>query len=154
MNLRVLHSPLTGTAAVLTGMALLAIPLHQLTSKPAANLTTTPAATPASEPTHPAATTPTVLRLKLLAPAPRIHLSTPAGLTLLALENVPAGESEHDIQLPIDDLSAEFTINATLAPGPPETALFLTLIPDNLPEKTTFLTGNNQLTDTQEVDWK
>lgn len=154
MNVRFLHSPLTGTAAVLAGMALLAIPLHQLTSPTAANLTEKPGTSPAPEPAQPATTTPAVLRLKLLAPAPRIHLSTPAGLTLLSLENVPAGESEHDIQLPIDDLSTELTIDATLAPGPPETALFLTLIPDNLPEKTTFLTGNDHLTDTQKVDWE
>ena len=62
-------SPLAGTGAVLVGLAVLAVPLHRLTSAPPV------VATPVAQtPVSCVSTIPAVLRLKLLAPARKLSI--------------------------------------------------------------------------------
>jgi hypothetical protein len=141
-----LHSPLIGTVGVLAGLGLLAIPLHRLTSTPSAPPLAL-AAAPASS------ATPALLRLKLLAPAALIRLKTEDGTILLELTNVPAGESEHEANLPLHDDLLELTLETELNASPTDTAVFLTLMPDGHEEQTRYLIGTGSVTEPLAFDW-
>ena len=136
MNIsRIFASPLAGTAAVLAGLAVLAVPLHRLTSAPPV------VATPVVEVTDGClSTTQTVLRLKLLAPARKVTVGQPGGVPLLDLTDIPAGISEHDVVLILDHGVCELELSADFGGAAVETAVFLTAMPDGLDEKTLFTT--------------
>lgn len=138
-------SPLAGTAAVLGVLAVLAIPLGRLTAAK------TPAEPPAAATAAPVGKTPAVLRLKLLDPVGKLTVSSPDGEVLLALGPLPAGESEHDAAIGIAGDAAELTLAAEA--GPEETAVFLTVMPDGRQDRTLFLTGSGEMTDTLRFDW-
>ncbi len=142
---RWLASPLAGTAGVLAGLLLIAIPLRQLTSAPPA---------PPSAPQEPSLTEiPAVLRVKLLAPANRLLVKTPDGAVLLDIPQPPAGESEHDAVLPIADGGLDLVLSAEFGNSPEETAVFLTVMPDGREEQTRYITGNGLLEETLSYDW-
>ena len=141
-----LHSPLIGTVGVLAGLGLLAIPLHRLTSTPSAPALVQTAAPAASA-------TPALLRLKLLAPAALIRLKTEDGTILLELTNVPAGESEHEANLPLHDDLLELTLETELNASSSNTAVFLTVMPDGHEEQTRYLIGAASVTEPLAFDW-
>jgi hypothetical protein len=137
-------SPLAGTAGVLAGLALLAIPLRELTGRPQV----VPSVAAPVE-TH--QLTPTVLRLKLLDPVERLAIRTTDGRLLLESEAMPAGESEHDAEIPLDDGVCELVLTATAGDG--ETAVFLTVMPDGFPDETRYATGSGELEETLRFEW-
>ena len=142
-----LNSPLTGTVGVLAALGLLAIPLHRLTS--------TPPAPPPERIATAAATadTPTLLRLKLLAPAARIRLTTEDGRLLLDLTKVPTGESEHDATLAIRDGRLDLMLEAELDASPGDTAVFLTVMPDGREEQTRYVIGTGAVSEPLRYTW-
>lgn len=145
---RLFASPLAGTAAVLAGLAVLAVPLHRLTSAPPV------VATPAVETTDGCeSTTHAVLRLKLLAPARKVTIGRPTGVSLLDLTNVPAGDSEHDVDLVLEHGVCELELSADFGEAAVETAVFLTVMPDGLEEKTLFTTGSGRMRDVLRFEW-
>lgn len=144
-----LGSPLTGTFGVIAAMALLAIPLHRLTSRDAA----TPAAPPSTVETPATGSTPALLRLKLLAPATAIRVKSAAGTLLLDLSQLPAGESEHDATIDLANHRLELAIEADLGPATADTALFLTVMPDARDARTGYLIGSGQITETLRFEW-
>ena len=145
---RIFASPLAGTAAVLAGLAVLAVPLHRLTSAPPV------VAKPAVEITDGCvSTTHAVLRLKLLAPARKVAVGLPGGVPLLDLTNAPAGISEHDVDLVLDHGVCELELYADFGDGPAETAAFLTAMPDGFDEKTLFTTGTGRTHDILRFEW-
>ena len=148
MNIsRLFASPLAGTAAVLVGLAALAVPLHHLTSAPPV------VATPAAEiPDGCVSSTHAVLRLKLLAPARKVTIGLPGGVPLLDLTNIPAGISEHDADLVLDHGACELEFSADFGDAA-ETAAFLTIMPDDLEEKTLFTTGAGRVRDILRFEW-
>lgn len=143
-----LTSPLAGTAAVCAGLAVLAVPLHRLTSAPAVVAVPVVAATDAG-----AATTPCVLRLKLLAPAAKVTVMTPGGATLLDLTDIPAGVSEHDAELLLNRDAGELDVRVDFGGSAAETAVFLTVMPDGMEEKTLFITGSGVVRDVLRFEW-
>lgn len=144
---RWLASPLTGTAAVLAGLCLLAIPLRKLTSE-------TPAPPPRPAPAASASMEiPAVLRLKLLAPAKRVTLKTAEAKVILELENPAAGESEHDAVIPFDGKRTELTLAADLGDALAETAVFLTIMPDGYEDQTCYAIGRGAINETLSYDW-
>jgi hypothetical protein len=142
---RWLGSPLAGTAGVLAGLCLLAIPLRRLTSAP-------PVAPSVSIETS-AAEIPSVLRVKLLAPAKRLLVKTPDGAVLLDVAQPAAGESEHDAVLHLADGGTDLVLSADFGAMPAETAVFLTVLPDGLEEQTRCATGNGLLEETLHYEW-
>ena len=142
---RWLGSPLAGTAGVLAGLCLIAIPLRQLTSalpvKPSAQ----------AQPS--AAEIPAVLRVKMLAPAKRLLVKTPEGNILLDMLQPPAGESEHDAVLHFDDGGLDLVLTADYGDSTAETAVFLTVMPDSREEQTHYATGSGLLEETLRYQW-
>ena len=141
-------SPLAGTAAVLSGLCLLAIPLRKLTSaepisqvKPAAIADST------------SNTIPAVLRLRLLAAARQVTVETSAGKMLLDLKNPEAGETEHDLVIPFDDGCTDLTVSADFAESANDTAVFLTLMPDGFEDQTRHAIGNGSFNETLHFEW-
>lgn len=142
---RWLGSPLAGTAGVLAGLCLLAIPLRKLTSAPPAQ--------PAVLTENSAEEIPAVLRVKLLAPAKRLLVKTPDGAVLLDIPQPPAGESEHDAVLHLDDDGLDLVLSADFGDMPSETAVFLTVLPDGHEEQTRYATGSGLLEETLRYEW-
>lgn len=138
-------SPLTGTAGVLAGLFLLAISLRQLTSAPPAS-PSAPVETSATE-------VPSVLRVKLLAPAERLLVKSHDGTVLLDIQQPPAGESEHDAVLRLADGGLDLALFADFADIPAETAVFLTVMPDGREEQTRYATGSGLLEETLSYEW-
>jgi hypothetical protein len=142
---RWLGSPLAGTAGVLAGLCLLVIPLRQLTSAP---------------PLRPAVPTelsvtemPAVLRVKLLAPAKRLLVKTTDGEILLDMPSAPAGETEHEVVLPLADGGLDLALTADFGGSLSETAVFLTVLPDGLEELTRHAIGSGMLEETLRFEW-
>jgi hypothetical protein len=144
-----LNSPLTGTLGVMVGLALLAIPLHRLTSSPP-----TPTPLPVATTAVTDAGTPGLLRLKLLTPASRLRLTTPDGATLLELTEVAAGESEHDVIVPLHDGHLELTLEAEFGTSANDTAVFLTVMPDGREDQTRYLIGSGSVAEPLTYEWE
>jgi hypothetical protein len=144
-----LNSPLTGTLGVMVGLALLAIPLHHLTSSP-------PAASPqpVTAATSASTGTPGLLRLKLLTPATHLRLTTPDGASVLELTATSAGESEHDVILPLHDGHLELTLEAEFGTSSSDTAVFLTVMPDGREDQTHYLIGSGSVAGPLTFEWK
>ncbi len=138
-------SPLAGTGAVLATLGLLAIPLRQLTSARAVPAPV--AAAPAVSPKE----TPAVLRLKLLDAVTKLTIAGPDGRLLLDTGPLPAGESEHDAVIPFEHGIAELTLHADA--GDEETAVFLTVMPEGLEDRTLWLAGSGTLEETLRYEW-
>ena len=147
MLVNLLRSPLTATAGVLATLAMLAIPLRQLTSA-----APPPPAAPAL-PSAATATPPAVLRLKLLTPARTIRLTTESGTVLLDLTNVAAGEAELDASLPLGDDTLDLLLEADLGDSPADTAVFLTVMPDAREAQTRYTIGSGTLTAPLRYTW-
>lgn len=137
-------SPLLGTAGVAAGLALLAIPLQRLTSRPA-----TPAVV-AAAPSVPAGSVAAVLRVKTVDPLERLAVADAQGRILLQATPFAAGESEHDVVIPWDDgvglLSIEFE-------SAKETAVFVTLLPEGREDLTRYATGSGACVETLRFEW-
>jgi hypothetical protein len=143
---RWLGSPLAGTAGVLAGLCLIAIPLRKLTSAPPVPPTVLTETS--------AAEIPSVLRVKLLASAKRLLVKTPGGAVLLDMPQPPAGESEHDTVLHFDDGGLDLVLSADFGDSPAETAVFLTVMPDGREEQTRYATGSRLLEETLRYEWR
>ena len=140
-------SPLAGTAAVLAGLCLLAVPLRKLTSAHP---------TPVVETRKPEVSPDSVsgvLRLKLLAPAKQLTLKTPDGVALIDLQNPAAGETEHDGAIPLREGKLELVMEVEFGDTAPETAAFLTVMPDGYREQTRYAIGSGRLVEILNFDW-
>lgn len=147
MSPRWLASPLVGTAGVLAGLCLLAIPLRKLTSaEPVPQVRVASSAASSKE-------IAAVLRLRLLAPAKRLTLKTADGRILLEMENPAAGESEHDAVIPFEDDKVDLTLHADFGEAAAETAVFLTVMPDGYEDQTRYAFGNGVLEDSLVFAW-
>jgi hypothetical protein len=146
---KILNSPLAGTAGVLVALGALAIPLRQLTSAgpPPQSRVAAAQVSAAND------STPVLLRLKLLTPARSIRINTEDGKTQLDLTNLAAGESEHDVALPLADGRLDLMLEADLGDGPSDTAVFLTVMPDAREEQTRFIIGRGTLAEPLRYDW-
>jgi uncharacterized protein (DUF58 family) len=143
---RLLTSPLAATAGVVAGLALLAVPLHQLTSAPQARSVPPPTAPAARE-------VPAWLTLKLLAPAKSVSLKSTSGRVLWEAADIAAGDVETQAALPIDRGELDLTLDADFGDNPAETAVFLTLAPDGLDEQTRHAIGRGRIEEALRFNW-
>jgi hypothetical protein len=141
---RCLATPLAGTAAVLLGLGLLAVPLHRLTSAPPAAQVKVAAVS--------ASAIPAVLRLRTLAPASSLALKTIDGKILLELRDLAPGESEHDAVIPFNDGGVELHLVADFADT--ETAVFLTVMPDGYEDQQRHAIGSGRIEETLRYEWQ
>lgn len=141
-----LTSPLAATAGVLVGLALLAIPLRQITTAPPV-----PAVTASAAPS--ATIVPAWLTLKLLAPVKSVSLQTAAGQMLWELAETPAGDVETEAVIPLDHGGLDLTLSADFGDHPAETAVFLTVAPDGLEEQTRHAIGSGHIEEPLRFTW-
>lgn len=147
MNMRkILTSPLSATAGVIAGLALLAIPMRQLTSAP-------PVPVPTAVPTAASNVVRTWLKLKLLTPAKSMTLSNPAGDVIWKLAETPAGDMENDIELQLVEGTLDLTLHVEFGDQAGETAVFLTLLPDGLEEQTRHAIGSGSIEESLHFSW-
>jgi hypothetical protein len=147
MNMRkILTSPLSATAGVIAGLALLAIPMRQLTSAP-------PVPVPTAVPTAASNVVRTWLKLKLLTPAKSMTLSNPAGDVIWKLAETPAGDVETDIELQLVEGTLDLTLHVEFGDQAGETAVFLTLLPDGLEEQTRHAIGSGSIEESLHFSW-
>ena len=140
-------SPLTGTAGVIAGLCLLAIPLRKLTSAEPVAAVKTAAVQPSSK------ETPAVLRLRLLAPAAGVTVTTAEGKVLLEKQDLAVGETEFDALIPFADGQAELLLDADLGAGDAEKAIFLTVMPDGFEDQTRFVIGSGAVSESLHFEW-
>jgi hypothetical protein len=142
-----LASPLVGTAGVLGGLSLLAIPLWKLTSAK-------PLLAPAVDVTKLAEhQISAVLRLRLLAPVKRVSVRTSDGHELLQARELAAGESEYDVVLPFRDHHVSLSAEADFGELATDTAIFFTVMPDGYEDQTRYTIGHGMLRDTLDYEW-
>lgn len=141
-------SPLYTTFGILVCLFLAWFPLRALTS----HSSPAPPA-PADDTDSPAATQLVAARLHLLADAEFIALRTPSGSEILAATPFPAGR--HDLILPLAPPpdTGEIVIEARFTGLAGETAVFLTLSPDGLPDASAHTIGGDSFTRLLEFDW-
>jgi hypothetical protein len=146
---RWLQTPLAGTAFVLAGIGVIAIPLHRLTSATKAQA---PAATQAPVVTDDE-TLPAVLRLRLLDAAKRVVISDASGAVLWDLADAVPGETEHDVGIKLSGHELELGLRVEFADGENESAAFLTVMPDAHEEQTSYAIGRGQVEETLRYEW-
>ena len=142
-------SPLFGTAMVAVVLGLLAIPLHRLTGSPRA---VPPPPRPAIEGENSPAT-PSLARIRLLREATMLELAADNTTLLWKSENVPAGETEVDIPLEIIDSEAVLHLRATFTGDGADTAVFVTVLPDGLEERTSHAIGAGTIEERLVFTW-
>jgi hypothetical protein len=144
-------SPLFGTAIVLVVLGLLAIPLHRLTgSEPAAFASGAGGSTAGS---MEASATPAIARIRLLRDARSIELRSDDDTLLWKAENVPAGETEAEVRLGMMEQEAVVRLRAEFADDGAETAVFVTLLPDGLEERSAHAIGRGSLSERLVFTW-
>jgi hypothetical protein len=94
-----------------------------------------------------------VLRLKLLAPAKQLTLKTPDGIALIDMRNLAADETEHDSAIPLREGKLELVMEVDFGDSAPETAVFLTVMPDGYREQTRYAIGAGRLVEILDYDW-
>lgn len=144
-------SPLFGTAIVVAVLGLLAIPLHRLTgSEPVTLASGAGGSTAGSMETN---ATPAIARVRLLRDARSIELRSDGDTLLWMAENVRAGETEAEIPLEMMEQEAVVHLRAEFADDGAETAVFVTLLPDGLEERTAHAIGGGTLMERLVFTW-
>jgi hypothetical protein len=92
-----------------------------------------------------------VLRLKLLAPAKHVTVEDAKGSKLIELADASAGESEHEVQILLENGHADLTLSADF--GDAESAAFLTVMPDGREDQTRYLIGSGDTSETLTFAW-
>jgi hypothetical protein len=141
-----LTSPLAATAGVIAGLAILAVPLRQVTSA-------TPVAAPPSAEAPATTEVQAWLTLKLLAPADSVTLETATGKALWKLAETPAGDVETRISLPLQDDGLDLTLTVDFGDESDETAAFLTIAPDGLEAQTRHAIGSGLIEEPLDFTW-
>lgn len=147
---RWLATPLAGTAGVMLGLCLIAIPLRKLTS---ASHVPVAQKVAAAEPSATQKRVSAVLRLKLLAPATGLRIEDADGKSVLGPLDLEAGESEYDVQLPFSGDVLDLNLQATFASPEEDTAVFLTVMPDAYEDQTRYIIGSGEISETLHYGW-
>jgi hypothetical protein len=95
---------------------------------------------------------PAVLKLRLLAPATMLTLKSTDGTVLWDAGKLDAGEFTHDVAIPFAGGDLEILLEADFGTAP-ETAVFLTVMPDAFEEQTRFAIGGGEVSEWLEYEW-
>lgn len=149
-----LSSPLVATAVVCAILTALAIPLRRLTTDRVA--VETPVTSVESASTHHGHTHafPGMLRLRLLAPAESVEVTTTDGTVLWSARRLNAGEHEMNTDFLLIDDALELLVTATFDHAAGDTALFLTVLPDGVHEQTHYAIGSGRIDEILFFEWQ
>ncbi len=150
-----LSSPLAATIVVCATLAALSIPLRRLTTdRVVVELPVVDMVVDHSDhgPGHEHAF-PGVLRLRLLAAADSVKVSTTGGITLWEEANLEAGEHEVDADLLLIEDALELLVEVDFGDLADDTAIFLTVLPDGVNEKTHYAIGSGRIEDILFFEW-
>lgn len=149
-------SPLAATVVVCAALAALAIPLRRLTTDRvvvAVPLVGMAASHDDHGPGHVHAF-PGVLRIRLLAPAKSLKVSTTDGKILWESQSIAAGEHEGDADFLLIDDALELLVEAAFEEAIGDTALFLTVLPDGVQEQTHYAIGSGNIDEILFFEWE
>lgn len=146
-------SPLFGTAIVMVVLGLLAIPLRDLTGSDRALPPAAGGAAGVSAASDVGDSTPAVARLRLLREALSIELRSDDDKLLWKAAKVSAGETEAEIPLVITDGGAVLRLCAEFAGDGAETAVFVSVFPDGLEERSAHAIGGASINDRLVYRW-
>ena len=150
-----LTSPLMATLVVCAGMAAIAVPLRELTSRDHVSV----AGVSGGEENSYAhgddygQDISGFLRIKLLAPAKSLRVSTTDGDLLWNAEHLPAGESQTEADLVLIEDSLELLVEVNFGDEGDETAFFLTVLPDGVEEQTCYAIGSGRVEEILNYEW-
>lgn len=147
MIARRFRSPLLGTALVLVGLAVLAVPLHRLTARSGETVRKPPVAM-----TNESGTTRAVLRIRVLDTLQDWEIRTAEDKVLHRAETMEPGEVEEDVEILLDHEGLELQLSARA--GDKETAVFITLLPDGREERTAYAIGFGAMEETLRFHWE
>jgi len=150
-----LSSPLAATIVVCATLAALAIPLRRLTTdRLVVELPVVDMVVDHSDhgPGHVHAF-PGVLRLRLLTAAHSMKVSTTGGKTLWEAASLEAGEHEVDADLLMIDDELELLVEVNFGDLAGDTAIFLTVLPDGVDEKTHYAIGSGRIEEILNFQW-
>ncbi len=147
MIARRFRSPLLGTALVLIALAVLAVPLHRLTAGGGKTVSE-----PIAETKSESETTHAVLRIRVMDPLQDLAIRTAQDMVLLQSESMEPGEVEKDVEILLENNGIELHLSTRT--GNKETAVFLTLLPDGLEERTAYAIGSGALEESLRFDWE
>jgi hypothetical protein len=147
MIARRFRSPLLGTTLVLAALAMLAVPLHRLTTRSGEAL-----ARNAEESQPESTATRAVLRVRVLEPLEDWEIKTTNGHVLHRAALLDTGELEEDVEISLDNGHLELLLRAQA--GQKETAVFVTLLPEGYEERTAYSIGAGILQDTLHFHWE
>jgi len=146
-----LSSPLAATVVVCATLGGLAIPLRMLTTDRVV------AVMPSLELTgdrrghdHEFRGT---LRVRLLADVESLFVRTTDGDMLWNAGKLEAGEHEVDAGFPLIDDALELRVEADFGDLADDTALFLTVLPDGVEEKTHYAIGAGRIEEVLHYEW-
>ena len=125
---------------VLAGLGLLAWPLREMT-RPDNH----PPAPPPEAVSRTPEAVPGVLRLRLLAAAESVEVCDARGAVVWKTGPLEPGEHEAVVRFSIDGPDLDLTVKAVFSPPDAETALFLTVLPDNREDRTAYAIGAGRL---------
>ena len=146
-----LTSPLAATAVVFAVLAMLAVPLRQLTTNRAVLQVQTAQIGVHDGPADDHVSG--VLRVRLLKPAVSVAVVTTGGVTLWRADGLGAGEHEMRVRFFLDDGAIELFIEADFGDADGDTAVFLSVLPDGLQGITHYAIGSGRLDDLMIFEW-
>lgn len=143
---RFLTSPLVATFSVLFTLGVLAVPLKRLTSQDR------PQPVKMARETTKTSLTATWVQVKWLAEVADLRLATLDGRVLWEIGESGAGQADFPAELPIVDGGLELRLSANFV-GDLESAVFISLAPDHLEERSAHLLGMNEVTGVVSFEW-
>lgn len=147
MFFRRFRSPLLGTALVLSALALLAVPLHQLTTSRAEHQKGSTA-----DRKQESKTTRAILRIRVLDAWQDWQITTNEGTIVHRAASIEPGETEVDVEVLL--VNEELNLEWSGHTEDKETAVFLTLLPDGREERTAYAIGSGEWRETLNFCWK
>lgn len=145
-------SPLFGTAMVMVVLGLLAIPLRELTSAGRAAEAATRAAAPTADASASASVS-GVIRFRLLRAAESLELQSDHGELLWKSGPASAGETETELALPMQEGECVLRLRASFPDDGGETAVFVTVLPDGIEERSAYAIGSGEIEERLVFSW-
>ena len=153
---RPLRSPLAATLGVVLCLGGMALPLRELTGKPAPARVGADSRGEAEKAPAPSSSHQPVenawLRIKWLAPLASLRLSTNDGEELATLPAGPAGEWEGELRLPVVSGLAELQLEVDFGSSA-ESAVFVFLEPDGRETRHAHAIGEGAFRETLRFAW-
>lgn len=149
MDMRWLGSPLIATGVVVVGLWGVSYPLRRLTSGVESVVRVSPVEKRGEEEKLHA-----VIRVKHFEKIRSLRVSDERGLVVLEVKDLEAGEHEYDVTMRIHERMVEWKLGVEMEDGGGETAVFMTVMPDGMEDRTNYVIGEGMIEELIRYEWK